>query len=85
MKGTPAARNNRIGIRCLGRSVLYFCRVVVVGGADRKCRFRSSSGCPLADSESGADSDVSVALLLVVGVCGKVRRFKGLPGDDDVR
>ena len=42
----------------------------------------------MADSESGADSDVSVALLIVCRrgdgvVCGKVRRFKGLTGDDD--
>ena len=48
----------------------------------------------MADSESGVDSRFgvvvygSVALVLVFGfggggVCGKIRRFKGLLGEDD--
>ncbi len=91
------ARNNRIGIMCLGRIILYCCRIVVEGGAGKTLRLISSSGWPLADSESGVDSRSgvvvygSVALLLVVfgggggGVCGKIRRFKGLLGEDDLR
>ena len=97
MKGTPAARNNRIGIMCFGRIMLYFCRIAVEEGADSSWRlFTSSSGCPLADSESGVDSKSGVvmyrlsvvALVLVFGgggVCGKMRRFMGLPGEDDLR
>jgi len=95
MKGTPAARNNRIGIMCFGRIMLYFCRIAAVEGAASNWRlFTSSSGCPLADSESGVDSKSgvvvyrSVALVLVFGgggVCGKMRRFMGLPGEDDLR
>lgn len=95
-KGTPVARNNRIGIMCLGRIILYFCRVAVEGGAGSTWRLISSSGWPLADSESGVDSRFgvvvygSVALVLVFGfggggVCGKIRRFKGLLGEDDWR
>jgi len=94
MKGTTAARNSRIGIMYLRRRIiLYFCRTVVGGGAGNNWRFATSrSGWPFADSESGVDSksggDVyqSVALVMVCGcggVCGKIRRFNGLPGEDD--
>lgn len=49
----------------------------------------SSSGWPLADSESSRFEIVvygSVALVLVSGgggVCGKMRRFKGRRGEED--